>query len=203
MSKHELVVPHHNLPAWLYLHNDNQSTFIESHWHSSVELSYTIKGKIDKFVISDKSYETYPGKILVVNTMEVHSIRTYRQPDGEAEALTVIFPYPLLKNYFPDISHFKIVINDVFGGASYKLLQKKLEQLATLYAGNDNLRKSILILEILEILLKNFLVKRKLAMTDKHDDKQKERLNMIKTYLEENYRAEISLDDVAEYCFLF
>ncbi|MGT2829498.1 AraC family transcriptional regulator [Streptococcus hillyeri] len=207
MSKHELVVPTNNLPAWVYLHEENQSTFIEPHWHSSVELSYTISGHIANFFIANTPYMTEPGTILVVNTMEVHSIRTYRSPDGESRAISIIFPYSLLKMYQPDISDYKILINDFSGEKdcryeAYCQLQEKLNALADCYHGKDTLRKSILILEILELLLKHFLVKRHLSLSDRNDDKQKERLSNIKSFLEENYRAEITLDDVAEHCYL-
>lgn len=204
MSKHEQVTPSNDLPAWLFLHDDNSTTFIEPHWHSSVELSYTISGSIANFQIGDSSYETFSGKILVVNTMEVHSIRTYQNPFTDSKALSIIFPYHLLKRYCPNISNFKFVINDLDdkSNTEYNYLKDRLDCLAQIYYNDDSLRKTILILEVLEILLKSFLVRRHLSMKDINDDRQKERLNVIKNYLEENYKADLTLDDVAEHCFL-
>lgn len=207
MSKHELVVPNNQLPAWLYLHEQNLAAHIEPHWHSSVELSYTISGKIAQFCIADKAYETKAGTILVVNSMEVHSIKTYPCLDTEAKALSLIFPYPLLKRYRPDIGDFKIAINDVSERnecqkAAYQILQEKLTHLYRIYHDEDRLRKTILMLEILELLLTHFLVRRHLPLPDQTDDKQKERLSLIKQFLEEHYRAELTLDDVAEHCYL-
>ncbi len=49
MPKHEIVVPDDHLPAWIYLHDQNQSGYIEPHWHTSVEISYTLSGSINNF----------------------------------------------------------------------------------------------------------------------------------------------------------
>lgn len=207
MTKHEIVVPDNNLPAWIYLHEQNQSSYIEPHWHSSVEISYTIRGSIANFFIAGHSHVTRAGRILVVNSADLHSIRTFHDPHQEAKALTVIFPYRIIKRYYPAIHEYKFSVNllseeEQARNKAYSLLQKKLDKLASLYHVEDNLRKTILLLEILELLLENFLVERDMTVSDKQDSKQKERLTDIKSYIEDNYKADIDLDDIANYCYL-
>lgn len=206
MPKHEIVVPTDNLPAWIYLHEHNQAMYIEPHWHSSVEISYTLSGHIANFFIDGQSYMTSPGDILAVNSMMVHSIRTFHNPEEDSKGLTIIFPYHIIKRYKADINDFKFSINRVFGeeekSDAYRQLQEKLETLAILYHGTDHLRKTILLLEILELLLDHFLIKRIFQLNDKHDTKKKERLSEIKSYIEENYRADIELEDIANACYL-
>ncbi|MGT2802177.1 AraC family transcriptional regulator [Streptococcus henryi] len=207
MSKHEIVVPENNLPAWIYLHEQSLSSYIEPHWHSSVEISYTMSGHIANFFIAGQSYVTSPGTILVVNSTELHSIRTFHEPDVQARALTIIFPYHIIKMYKPTINHYRFNLNnlsleDIANSQAYQCLQEKLDIVASLYDSNNFIRKTVLLLEILEIMLEHFLVERTLSITDKHDGKQKERLNDIKTYIEENYKADIDLEDIAKFCYL-
>ena len=207
MPKHEIVVPDDHLPAWIYLHDQNQSGYIEPHWHTSVEISYTLSGSINNFFIAGQSYKTRPGQILVINSADLHSIRTFHDPEQDERALTIIFPYRIIKRYKSDIHAYKFNINTLSeekwdSHPAYQALQEKLESIAALYHTDAHLRKTILLLEILELLLEYFLEKRKITLSDKQDSQQKERLTDIKTYIEENFRAELALEDIANFCYL-
>ena len=169
MAKHEIVVADKHLPAWIYLHEKNQTSYIEPHWHSSIEISYTLSGSISDFFIAGQSYKTQPGRILVVNSAELHSIRAIHDPKQDPRALTIIFPYRIIKRYRPDIQAYQFTINsvDLEEGArlpAYQALQEKLTAIADLYYTRDHLRKTILLLEILELLLDHFLEKRKITL---------------------------------------
>ena len=207
MPKHEIVVPDDHLPAWIYLHDQNQSGYIEPHWHTSVEISYTLSGSINNFFIAGQSYKTRPGQILVINSADLHSIRAIHDPKQDPRALTIIFPYRIIKRYRPDIQAYQFTINsvDLEEGArlpAYQALQEKLTAIADLYYTRDHLRKTILLLEILELLLDHFLEKRRIALSDKQDRQQKERITDIKIYIEDNFRAELALEDIANASYL-
>ena len=207
MAKHEIVVADKHLPAWIYLHEKNQTSYIEPHWHSSIEISYTLSGSISDFFIAGQSYKTQPGRILVVNSAELHSIRAIHDPKQDPRALTIIFPYRIIKRYRPDIQAYQFTINsvDLEEGArlpAYQALQEKLTAIADLYYTRDHLRKTILLLEILELLLDHFLEKRKITLSDKQDRQQKERITDIKIYIEDNFRAELALEDIANASYL-
>lgn len=207
MPKHEIVVPDDHLPAWIYLHDQNQSGYIEPHWHTSVEISYTLSGSINNFFIAGQSYKTRPGQILVINSADLHSIRTFHDPEQDERALTIIFPYRIIKRYKSDIHAYKFNINTLSeekwdSHPAYQALQEKLESIAALYHTDAHLRKTILLLEILELLLEYFLEKRKITLSDKQDSQQKERITNIKLYIEENFRAELDLEDIAKFCYL-
>ena len=207
MPKHEIVVPDDHLPAWLYLHEQNQPAYIEPHWHTSVEISYTLSGSINNFFIAGQSYKTRPGQILVINSADLHSIRTFHDPEQDERALTIIFPYRIIKRYKSDIHAYKFNINTLSEEKwdchpAYQALQEKLESIAALYHTDAHLRKTILLLEILELLLEYFLEKRKITLSDKQDSQQKERITNIKLYIEENFRAELDLEDIAKFCYL-
>lgn len=206
-AKHEIVVVDKHLPAWIYLHEKNQTSYIEPHWHSSIEISYTLSGSISDFFIAGQSYKTQPGRILVVNSAELHSIRASHDPYQENKALTIIYPYRVVSRFQPNLQAYQFQINDLTAEEqrahpAYRHLQEKLEAIAALYHSKDHLRKTILLLEILELLLGHFLEKRRIALSDKQDRQQKERLTEIKTYIEDNFRAELALEDIANVCYL-
>lgn len=92
---HEVVIPTDPLNVWYFVFHDNKIPFyIAPHWHRGIELSYTIRGNIDNFQISGKKYNTKPGKIFIVNSQEIHSIRNR---SGEQDlALSIIFPYSVV-----------------------------------------------------------------------------------------------------------
>ena len=166
-----------------------------------------ISMSISNFFIAGHSYKTSPGQILVVNSADLHSIRTFHDPEQDERALTIIFPYRIIKRYKSDIHAYKFNINTLseekWGShPAYQALQEKLESIAALYHTDAHLRKTILLLEILELLLEYFLEKRKITLSDKQDSQQKERLTDIKTYIEENFRAELALEDIANFCYL-
>lgn len=207
MYKHEIITPDNHLPAWIYLHEGNAASYIEPHWHSSVEIGYTISGHITNFFIDGQSYTTSAGTILVTNTMDLHSIRVFKDFDTEQKALTVIFPYQLIKNYKADIGHYRFNINhpEIFSQKqkeAYLQLQEKLDLIAALHHSDDNLSKTIILLRILQILLENFLEKQTMTINKRQAVKDKERLQEIKTYIEEHFQADISLKDIANVCFL-
>lgn len=206
-AKHEIVVADKHLPAWIYLHEKNQTSYIEPHWHSSIEISYTLSGSISDFFIAGQSYKTQPGRILVINSADLHSIRASHDPYQENKALTIIYPYRVVSRFQPNLQAYQFQINDLTAEEqrahpAYRRLQEKLEAIAALYHSKDHLRKTILLLEILELLLDHFLEKRRIALSDKQDRQQKERLTEIKTYIEDNFRAELALEDIANVCYL-
>lgn len=108
---HEVVIPTDPLNVWYFVFHDNKIPFyIAPHWHRGIELSYTIRGNIDNFQISGKKYNTKPGKIFIVNSQEIHSIRNC---SGEQDlALSIIFPYSVVCRLYPQISEEIIAIND-------------------------------------------------------------------------------------------
>lgn len=207
MHKHEIVTPENHLPAWIYLHNENSAAYIEPHWHSSIELSYTIEGHIANFFIDGQSYTTSAGRILLVNTMEVHSIRTFYNPNIEQKALSILFPYHIIKNYKSDIGRYRFELNqpDHFSDQqkiAYQELQNKLDNLVALYGEEDTLRQHILLLEIVELLIKHFLSLKESSFSLNQEVKNKERIQDIKYYIEEHFQADIDLEDIAKFCFL-
>lgn len=205
--KHEVVRPNEKLPVWVWMHNSNfnYSSYIAPHWHQSIELSYTLTGEIDEFIIEGQNYHCEPGKILVVNSQEIHSIKVFKN-GIDKRALSVIFTYKFVKEMYPMIDNMVFSLNNyskLTDGQKYKYkkLQKLLQQVATIYAEKENEYKNISIsvklLEILEILIKNFMIEAKCKRTK--EVRIVERTQAIIEYIQKNYQEELSLENIARY----
>lgn len=205
--KHEVVRPNEKLPVWVWMHNSNfnYSSYIAPHWHQSIELSYTLTGEIDEFIIEGQNYHCEPGKILVVNSQEIHSIKVFKN-GIDKRALSVIFTYKFVKEMYPMIDNMVFSLNNYSELTDdqkykYKKLQKLLQQVATIYAEKENAYKNISIsvklLEILEILIKNFMIEAKCKSTK--EVRIVERTQAIIEYIQKNYQEELSLENIARY----
>lgn len=201
--EHELVKPTGNLPFWLTtfpLQEGETPSEIPPHWHQGIELSYTLSGAIDHFQIDSKSYQTKPGQIILVNSQSVHSIQT----SSPGQALSMIFPYPLVSSLFPKISELEIAINDpsLFSPEQqdqYQRLQAKLTQIYNCWSGPANDLRQIKVnawaFAVLAILLEHFTVPRKIALEHKLYITQ--RMQSILDFIYGHYHEPIGLTEIA------
>jgi hypothetical protein len=67
---HEIIEPDRELPVFYIFHNERKDSSVLAHWHKSLEISYTMSGKISEFTITGSFYETNADDILVIDSME-------------------------------------------------------------------------------------------------------------------------------------
>ena len=205
---HEIVIPTDPLFAWVHIFKDMTGPLtIAPHWHEGIELSYTIRGQIDEFKINGKKFQTQPGQILVVNTQELHSIKSYSRRHDLT--LSIIYPFSEIHKLYPEIASQLIDINhpekfDSGQKMAYRELGGKLLELATVFDSDlplKNVRVTRLLVEVLELLLTNFTA----SKTDSRLDAGRKayavtRLQQITQYVNNHYTDKLSLKDLAEYC---
>jgi len=210
VCQHEVVNPNQGLLSFLYVHNGQETTYIEPHWHRAVELSYTSKGSIDHFYIAGENFQTTPGQILVVNTQDVHSIRVLNYKKEPELALTIIYPYPFLVGQCDTINHCQFDINhpETFSEEqkqAYKHLQDILEGIILDFQTDSpqkNLKLNLGILQVLDILVTSFLVDNKDNLHKNNRLQIAERIKEIDSFLQQNYQEDIGLEELADYCHL-
>lgn len=210
VCQHEVVNPNQGLLSFLYVHNGQETTYIEPHWHRAVELRYTSKGSIDHFYIAGENFQTTPGQILVVNTQDVHSIRVLNYKKEPELALTIIYPYPFLVGQCDIINHCQFDINhpETFSEEqkqAYKHLQDILEGIILDFQTDNpqkNLKLNLGILQVLDILVTSFLVDNKDNLHKNNRLQIAERIKEIDSFLQQNYQEDIGLEELADYCHL-
>lgn len=111
-SKHENYKVTSPFPFWISAWcppHQLQRIYVAPHWHQGIELNYTARGNIADFVISRHHYHCSPGKILIVNSREIHGTDGYMGTDDEG--VDIIYPYTLISALFPALDHYYIDIN--------------------------------------------------------------------------------------------
>ncbi|WP_057880655.1 AraC family transcriptional regulator [Companilactobacillus kimchiensis] len=209
MSKsyeHEQVTLNRPLSAWLFRFDGvDTPAYIAPHWHRGIELSFTNSGSINDFEINNHHYQTAGGKILVVNSQLVHSIRS--APQKENGAISIIFPYDYAHRLYPEIDNQIIAINDPeqfseIQRNEYLELQCLLYKIYQLLNTNDqytNLKLESLMVKVLQLLLEFFTVsKEHSGMIYGKKDFAVERIQIITKYVHEHYSEKMKLEDIAD-----
>ncbi|MFT8669850.1 MAG: AraC family transcriptional regulator [Liquorilactobacillus hordei] len=201
---HEIVKPTDPLSVWLYLHNERNVTFVAPHWHQGIEISYTVFGSIDDFVINQKHFTTSGGRVLVINSQELHSV--YARRNDKSEALSIIFPYAFVNRLYPQIENQVININDTdtfnsIEKEAYIKLQTSLFEMYLVLKSDDkykNLKLEASSIKVLQLLIQYF-AKSKNEYNRKDGTKEfvVNRIQMITKFVHENYYKRISLDEIA------
>ncbi|WP_112180342.1 AraC family transcriptional regulator [Paraliobacillus zengyii] len=102
---YQTITPNKELPFRLLLHNTGEKRTVIKHWHKSLEVSYTVCGKIEDYYINGNHYTTKPGDILIVNPYCIHGIQLEDQP--ERVSLTLMIPIEFLNTFSIDIEDFR------------------------------------------------------------------------------------------------
>lgn len=210
IKMHEIVVPTAPLSVWYYIfYGDNNESYVAPHWHRGIELSYTISGTINDFTIKKEHFRTKPGQILVVNTQVIHSVVAHNR--GNGKALSIIFPFDYVANYYPDIKHQVIEINDYNKlnddqKLAYSDLQGLLMQFYLIYFSDLKfkfLQMQELVDQVLLLLMSKFtkendqvqdISQRKIYATN--------RLLLITQYVNKHFQENITLDSIARSCHI-
>lgn len=208
-EKHELIQLD-KLPIYIELHQYKNESEVAPHWHQSIELSFTMRGQIDHFIIDGVNHHTHAGDILVVNTQAVHSVRSVARRPNDL-MLTLLFPYPLILKVFPEMDQYLFEIKpleelSVAQIAQYHHLQDLLSKITTIKLANgrqfQSLELIILSYQVLEILLKSFLKLRDNASQLSSNLVITGHLRTALDYIHKHYFEPFSLQDVADSCHL-
>lgn len=199
--RHEIIITSKKFPV-KYLIHDNAKASILRHWHRAMEISFTIKGSIDMFYISGKTYKTKEKDILVINSNEIHSVSVIESHNNLA--LTLIFPFDFMKSEFTQVGSIYFTLNEKEKFTpeqkiAYKRLQElmnKFFNIAIMKINDLNfIQLKAVTYEIFYILIKNFSIERKSANID--SDKYIDRLSVIAEYIDNNYAEELTVPDLA------
>lgn len=203
---HEVVIPTDPFGVWYYVFHDTPGeTYVAPHWHRGIELSYVLHGKIDDFLINRQHFSSKPGKILLVNSQEIHSVHNFAR--SNEVALSIIFPFDYIANLYPSINHQLILINnpEKFSPKqelSYIRLQGLLTQFINLYFSDSEfkyLTQQQIIDQVLAILVQDFTYEK----PKQKDLNQRKvyvvsRLQLITQYVNNHYQEPINLSEIAK-----
>ena len=173
--------------------------YIPNHWHQSIEFIYLIKG--DRLAtIENKSFLLHDGDFVLVNANAIHSMKLM-------ETNTIILlqiPIDFLEQFVPDIQEIIFVLNDSKNTPRKQECLNKVKsillEMKRVYDAKEDgflLKFNSLLFSLLFELKTHFSVK---MMNVNVGQRKKDlaRLNIILKYLQENYKQNIALEDIAK-----
>lgn len=197
--KYEMIKTEDQLPVKIIIHTADIQMFIPRHWHESIEISYVLSGKIDQIYIDGKDYVSRQGDVVLINSNAIHSFSV--NSGKNRKAVTIFIPNEFIQAAYPDIDQIAfdcVSIDDKERESQFEELRRNLNAMVTAYENKENdplayLKVTSLSYELIYILLKNFKVDKKNSSSIKVR-KYLERLNLITSFIKENYNQNLTLD---------
>ncbi|GAA0086248.1 helix-turn-helix domain-containing protein [Clostridium sp. CTA-7] len=201
---YEKVNLNKDLPAMIaYVGEENidikKHYYIAPHWHRSIEMTLVTKGEI-RVRINNKSITVKSGNFILVNSGDVHELEKY--PNETGGAVILILSYDFIKKIYPNIDSVQLDIN-ISNYKKDRLLEIFLE-MKDFYLNPmelDYIKINAYIHEILYILLSNYMIP-KIEDYKKDYFKYKERQKEILTYINDNYREDLTLDNISKHFYM-
>ncbi len=163
------------------------------HLHDGLEILYVMSGKIGVMQIG-KNYALRAGEFIVLNPFEHHE--QYR--DAGAHTVSLFVSYPFLKGLgMPEVrccSADRLEYSEY-----YELIRGKLAVIYREYLQSGELREMYCLSKLLEIL---DILKQQFSSAEEARVGHNEKLSQVLKYLNQHYMDDITLQSVAENCYL-
>ncbi len=189
--RHELVLPNEDLPFKLFVFEGKDGSYkVTRHWHRSVEIFLVLEGCMD-FYINTQLYRLSPGRFMIVNSNEVHSIDC---PDPNY-TLVMQIPRGLFEKYLKDADSLQLFRSC----QKDHRLAELIEQMHTAYEKKEEgylFRILSSFYELMYLLVTDY---RMPEADEEHirQHKNLDRLSHITNYIQANYREDLTLEGVA------
>ncbi|MBU3146869.1 helix-turn-helix domain-containing protein [Clostridium sp. CF012] len=193
MYKYEVINHDERLPIKIFLHNINKYPV---HWHEDIEIIFVLEGSI-KITEEYKDYVLKEDDIFLFNSNVMHSSEYINQNT----TLVIQFDTKYFENYFTGFSGIvfdcKSSLNNTKYESKYNFIRNALANLMMTVQKKDSdyaLKANELIFKLVGYLISHFQIKSNKYNFVKPD----ERLKRIVQYINEHYRSDISLQNIAD-----
>ena len=174
-------------------------SYIPTHWHRAVEIIYMQEGELE-VTVESRTFTIHADDCILVNGNVLHSTKC----TAPNKAILLQIPLDFMEKYIPNLDQLMFLLDchttDPVKRTKQMMLKTILEQLQIINDIRPDgyiMRFNGLIFELLFQLYHNFSVQvfqRDLSQKKKEMD----RLNPVLTYIAQNYKRPISLDEIAE-----
>lgn len=190
---HEMIMPSERLAFKLFRFEGQDEHYVRAkHWHRSVEIFCTFEGTLD-FYLNEESIRMNAGTFMIVNSNEVHSIRTL------TKNFTVVIQIPLklFEHYCVDENPIRFThdekaedrqLTELIRGM-YEIYEKKEFGYELLVKSLFYQLQYILVTKYRDVEIRESFLKQ---------SKKLDRLSEITAYIREHYQEELSLELLAK-----
>ncbi|MCJ8011633.1 helix-turn-helix domain-containing protein [Paenibacillus sp. KQZ6P-2] len=197
-SIYEFVETNGALPFDVSLHSVN---YVPSHWHNSLEIIFVLRGTLE-VTVDSRQHTLAEGDLFVINSSHVHEVIGL---DMNIIA-TFLIPDTYIKT---NLKGFDSVYFDCDSRSAGKEQRQGIDRIRQLLAEMVQLRykqgevyeleMQIRMLGVLSTLAQQFRTE---AKSEAMNEKYKERMMRIITYIDGHYEEPLSLQDIADREFL-
>lgn len=192
MFKHEIVTVNDDLPYWVYVNKGNISQ-ITKHWHSALEIDFTVHGQAD-YIVSGKRTQITDNEFILINSQEIHSVENIKNI-LDRRSLVLLIPYENIVALYPKFENLQ------FTNKGRKDAKEKLSGLLKKFYDTSfikdkelrNLQQLGYYYLIVYAVLESFCETKSLPIKKGKEEKVKE----IVKYLSQHYSEDISLNEIA------
>ncbi|MCM3725776.1 helix-turn-helix domain-containing protein [Neobacillus cucumis] len=197
---YEIIEMNKELPLHIFL---NSVDYVTNHWHDSIEIIFVLKGKVSVSV-NDKRFELNEKDVFLINANDIHAIGHQE----ENLLLTIQLPIPDLKESIKDVDSFvfscKSFLYDEQHQAEFNELRSLLAQMMWVINKEGEgyeLQIKSFYFQLIYLLIKNF--KEETEKENKlSSQKHIERLLRITSYVKDNFKQQITLNELSQIEFL-
>src|SRR4051794_34584402 len=197
---YEIIEMNKELPMHIFL---NSVDYVTNHWHDSIEVIFVLKGKVNVSV-NDKRFELNEKDLFLINANDIHAI----QHQEENLLLTIQLPIPELKENIKDVDSYvfscKSFLYDENHQSEFNELRSLLAQMMWVINKEGEgyeLQIKSLYFQLIYLLIKNF--KEEIEKENKlSSQKHIERLLRITSYVKDNFKQQITLNELSQIEFL-
>lgn len=197
---YEIIEMNKELPIHIFLHSVD---YVTNHWHDSIEIIFVLKGKVNVSV-NDKRFELTEKDLFLINANDIHSI----QLEEENLLLAVQVPIPALKENIKNVESYTFTCQSFLYDENHQVEFNELRSLLAqmMWVVNKEgegfeLQIKSLYFQLIYLLIKNF--KEEQEKENKiSSQKHIERLLRITSYVKDNFRQPITLNELSQNEFL-
>lgn len=182
---------------------NDSSSYNPTHWHTAIEITYVINGKID-LTVASKDITLLPGDLYLIDSKVPHSSKSIT---GN-HAVQIQLPYSFLKRYIPNIDELSLCFDchtsDPNVISNIDNLKMIISEMYTFYDKCDTggkLKFNSLLFKMLFVLVVDFSKKISTSQS-RRESKIFNRLDTVLKYSNKNYMNAITLSEIASVaCF--
>ena len=191
--EHEVIIPNEGFPFKIFRFEGKDGNYIrEKHWHRSIEIFAVFEGSLS-FYINEEQYALQPGEFILLNSNEVHSVHA----SVPNTTIVLQIPLKLFEDYYVEN---QIIL---FTHSPRQQDQKMMELIHQIYIGYIEKKigyewkiKSEFFMLVYLLVTKYRQQEVSTELLRHH--KKLDQLSMITAYIRENYKKELSLEQVAQ-----
>jgi AraC-like DNA-binding protein len=195
------ILPNGNRQSFLFREFGNEAFLAPFHYHQEYELTWIARGWGKRFV-GNRMEDFSEGDFVLIGPNQPHCWKLDTDVRS-AKAIVIQFSHEFLgKDFFerPEFELIRSMLQASISGLKFAVEKKPELSSMKALARSDGARRILLLLDLLHTLsLKSYTTIGAAAMYDTAADPiDTKRINVVMAYIVENFKKDISLDDVAD-----